>query len=549
MSRRRRRAKARAVRLGSTWSKVLRRRARASGGRRVASAATAAVTLTAAGASVAAAEQGLAAGTVGAARVTTGVAGERCTGPSSPSPIVNVGSTSFFTADDGRRGRELWRSDGTRRGTRLVRAISHDADDVGPQELTAAGNLLFFTVDDGIHGRELWRSDGTRAGTVLVKDIRPLGVESAPSQLIAVGDTLFFTADDGVHGQALWKSDGTAAGTVLVKDVQIATGDYLNPPPPMTSFEGTLFFSADDGVHGPELWKSDGSEVGTVLVKDINPGAARELSERTHGRRLDAFLQRSPSTPLAKNCGRPTELRLERSSSRICSRITTTLSIPRNLTAVGGTLFYTVQSTRGADGLWTSDGTEVGTVLVNGFSDYANTNNLTDVAGTLFFATNDGVQGRELWKSDGTTTGTMLVKDINLTGSYGYGRSSSPSDLTAVEGRLFFTADDGRRGRELWKSDGTMRGTVLVKNIKRGAGSSEPSSLASAESTLYFAADNGARGSELWKSDGSRTGTVLVKDINRRSHPCDAASSAGENRSDANQDPAQRDVAKPRRVR
>ena len=231
---------------------------------------------------------------VGAARVTAGVPGERCTGPSSPSQIVNVGSTTFFTADDGRHGRELWRSDGTSKGTLLVKAISRDADDVGPQELTVAGDVLFFTVDDGVHGRELWRSDGTRRGTVLVKDIRPRGLDSTPSQLITVGDTLFFTADDGIHGQALWKSDGTTAGTVLVKDVQIATGDYLNPPPPMTSFEGALFFSADDGAHGPELWKSDGSEAGTVLVKDINPGAARGLSGGTNGRRLDALLQRRP---------------------------------------------------------------------------------------------------------------------------------------------------------------------------------------------------------------------------------------------------------------
>ena len=205
---------------------------------------------------------------------------------------------------------------------------------------------------------------------------------------------------------------------------------------------------------------------------------------------------------------------------------------------MGGTLFYTVQSIRGADGLWTSDGTEAGTVLVKGFIDYAYTSDLTDVAGTLFFATNAGVQGRELWKSDGTTTGTMVVKDINRTDSYGYGtESSSPAALTAVEDRLFFTADDGRRGRELWRSDGTVRGTALVKNIKRGSGSSEPSSLGSAESSLYFAADDGARGSELWRSDGSRTGTVLVRDINRRSHPCDAAGLESETRSDGNQGP------------
>ena len=46
-------------------------------------------------------------------------------------------------------------------------------DDSDPSSLTGVGGTLFFTADDGIHGRELWKSDGTKAGTVLVKDIDP----------------------------------------------------------------------------------------------------------------------------------------------------------------------------------------------------------------------------------------------------------------------------------------------------------------------------------------------------------------------------------------
>lgn len=132
---------------------------------------------------------------------------------------------------------------------------------------------------------------------------------------------------------------------------------------------------------------------------------------------------------------------------------------------------------------------------------------LIDANGTLFFGANDGVAGYELWKSDGTAAGTTLVKDIK-TGL----TSSNLSSLTNVNGTVFFVANDGSSGAELWKSDGTAAGTVLVKDINSGAGDSNPISLTNVKGTLFFTAADGT-GRELWKSDGTSAGTVQVKDV------------------------------------
>jgi ELWxxDGT repeat protein len=131
--------------------------------------------------------------------------------------------------------------------------------------------------------------------------------------------------------------------------------------------------------------------------------------------------------------------------------------------------------------------------------------------GVVIFSAQDGGSGRELWSSDGTADGTHLIKDISP--GAGPSASSNPRRLTVVGSRIFFAADDGTSGSELWMTDGTTAGTQLVKDIFPGRAGSDPQALSAAGTRLAFVALDPARGRELHVSDGTAAGTVMTEDF------------------------------------
>lgn len=290
--------------------------------------------------------------------------------PSSPGPGVAIRGRLVFAADEGINGRELWITDGTRTGTRLLRDINparlpepppncsdHPNDGrrstglpSGPLDLVAFRGGVLFTADDGTTGRELWWTNGTVDGTRRVKDLLPGPQGSAPHDLTVIQDRAYFlaSAPAGSTGEALWRTDGTAAGTVLVHSLTVR--GLPSWPRSLTAVGGRLFFVASNEATGVELWTSRGTAATTRMVIDLRPG--------TGG------------------------------------------SYPQQLTDVGGVLVFAADD--GETGLepWMSDGTAAGTVRLGDLNpglDASSPGPFTRAGNNLFFGAWEPDHGRELW--------------------------------------------------------------------------------------------------------------------------------------------------------
>lgn len=356
---------------------------------------------------------------------------------SSPSNLFNANGTLYFAADDGRRGNELWRSDGTSGGTRIVSDINAGAGSSNPSDFAVLGDFVYFAAGGDSNGRELWRTDGTAAGTTRVTDLNPGAGNADPTGLTVVNGVLYFAADDGTRGRELWRSDGTAAGTTRITDLNF--GAAGSDPTGLTAVGDTLYFAANDGITGRELWSATGSAVSRVT--DLNPGSSG--------------------------------------------------SDPTGLVNVNGTLFFAANNGTTGNELWTlsSTGGVSQVIDLNTGAADSNPTNLTNVNGTLFFAANDGRRGTELWRSDGTTAGTTLVRDINP-GATG----SNPTSFAASGDTLYFVADDGTAGARIWRSQGT---TTDFINDASPSGFA-PTNLTVAGNRLFLSGFTSFSGRELW---------------------------------------------------
>ena len=453
-------------------------------------------------------------------------------GSSDPREIVAVGDRLFFRTSAPSR---LWTSDGTEAGTVPVATLAFQEYCNG--FLPLGDKLLFFASADG-SGREPWVSDGTGAGTLLLSDVHPgagssfdsggwYGPDGWPlSQMdggtVAGGQWIFRALTP--NGWEIWKSDGTPAGTGLVESVVDGTGQS-GVFPFFADLDGTLIFS------GPaNLWRSNGSEPGTSQI-DGFPHPPADLTRlgdhvyltstaagrlwRTDGAMvegidMDTGYWTSNLVAAGSNLfyistsmnGYDERIRRADGTSVADILITSTWTLG-NLTAAGTNLYFARRTTDGEE-IWKSGGAPNDAVLLQTFP-YLWPRQLGSFGGfgnSLFFAANDGATGQELWFTDGTVSGTRRVKDI-APGA----RSSNPRSFVQAGNLVFFVADDGINGTELWRSDGTGAGTFRITKTSYIQG------LTAFGNMVVFSADDGVNGVELWGSYGYAGSAFLIKDI------------------------------------
>ena len=159
---------------------------------------------------------------------------------------------------------------------------------------------------------------------------------------------------------------------------------------------------------------------------------------------------------------------------------------------------------------WISDGSTEGTKILKdikaGTGDGCSWFSSRGVAyyGDEFFLTAE----YSLWKSDGTQTGTVMVKDINPAGNSLSTGFNSVNHISLNE--LLLSAADGTNGVELWKTNGTEAGTVMVQDIATGSESSEPKGMTVSGDKLFFFADDGVYDYELWAMSLIPQGSILI---------------------------------------
>jgi ELWxxDGT repeat protein len=406
-----------------------------------------------------------------------------------PDPIVAAGENLFMIADDGISDRQLWVSRADAAPVRLTQFDAHQGEYIADKMMAHQGNVYFVasTVD---HGAELWVTDGTEQGTRMLDETlagRGSVLHGVLFELWAVQDQIYLES----HHKT-WVSDGAAVTLLADSNFQlprnhVVSGDHV-------------FFTATDDAHGRELWVGDPAGGQSQLVVDLVPGSddsfIRNLTPFAGG---VLFIHESSQSSSQQQVWFS-------DGTFLGTRVLAGEVSEGNRSFWDGIFageslayFFGSQVQAGSDPirrLWVTDGTVDGTAPVAThapFEVYAGTIPAM-IGDQLYFAANEPGTPVVLWTSDGTAAGTRRVQAGVADEAVAYG----PADLTVFADKIVFSAYHMSQGAELWSSDGTAEGTVLVADVRPGLMSSTPRQLTVVGDRVYFSALEDYDGLEVW---------------------------------------------------
>jgi ELWxxDGT repeat protein len=484
-------------------------------------------------------------------------------------PYAVINNVAYFIADDDQHGSELWRSDGTGAGTYMVKELEPgtaspylfniaalngkiyfnayssngsgvwvtDGTESGTQlltDLTTAtdffgdGNKSYFIGNGNLsYFGAIWETDGTATGTKPVVDIGAIGSGGEQiSQPTMVGDLLFFTVFDyETFGFELWRSDITEEGTFRVSAFY---NDFVNfnIPVQLTGYNNKLYFSVNDEA-GRKLWVSDGTTEGTKPAPGNHNVLVSADRLGTHSPVLNNVLY----VPGEKGVQGSGLYKYDATNKEGLVKVKDIVPdgnpafiVPSAMVVANNTLYFKVTNNTESeqDELWSSQGTTASTQLVTTSAPGGKIDNLhNDGSGIFYFTKHMKALGTELWRTVETPLGTQPIIVSDIFKEFG---SSSPSYLTAFNGKLLFAAADEQKGMELFTTGGNLFSTALVKDIKQEATGSSYAGfnffnfygykgMVALDNEVVFNAYERAHGFGLWKSDGTAKGTMFLDPI------------------------------------
>lgn len=405
----------------------------------------------------------------------------------------DAGWKIFFTAKESTHGEELWVSDGTKEGTRMVKDIYPGDKSSDVKYITRFNDkVVFQAVGNDEDGCELWISDGTESGTYMIMDINEIG-DSSPAGITQVNENQFIFGaidiDSELYGEEpqrwLWVSDGTAEGTKMIKDCWVKYPGTQNETDYCVFMRvgRKVFFKADskDSEFTETLWVTDGTTEGTVMLTDINTMVVDELTGKTNSAAINFMTNVNNKW-----------------------------------------LFFKAQSEEGGAEPWYSDGTPEGTYQIGDFTPGVNENGVANGSGVFTTCVMgdyvyyrgmapDNAYGIELIRTDGTYEGTSLVLNINKVPTATGDNSGMPDvfPYCVFDGYVWGkgqwgvnTSYDFCRGLELFYTNGGPEGegSGMHSDLNPGVGAGAQWEGTVCGGSMYFRGqDQVPAGSQTWE--------------------------------------------------